>query len=48
MAICKCANGHTWSARILEDDPSTNSMVVEPAGCPECDSDEFEIVDVED
>lgn len=45
MAICKCINNHTWTARVIEDDPSTNSITVEPAVCPECESDEFIVVD---
>ena len=45
-ATCKCPNGHTWQANVLEDDLDTNSMVVEPGGCPECESDEMEIIEV--
>lgn len=44
-AVCKCKNGHTWTTRILEDDPSTNSITVEETNCPECESDDFEIID---
>lgn len=34
-----------WTTTILEDDPETNSLVVRDDQCPECKSDEFEIVD---
>lgn len=46
-ATCKCSNGHTWHARVLEDSPEINAMVVEPDYCPECGAEEFEIVEVE-
>jgi Zn finger protein HypA/HybF involved in hydrogenase expression len=45
-ATCKCKNGHTWSARVIEDSPEINAFEVEPFICPECDSDEMEIIDV--
>jgi hypothetical protein len=45
MATCQCKNGHTWTTRVLEDDPSTNSTTVEDTVCPECGSDDFEIVE---
>ncbi len=44
-AICKCKNGHIWSARVIEDSPEINVMVVEPDQCPECNEDDFEIIE---
>lgn len=46
-ATCKCENGHTWGARVIEDDPEINAIVVEPNVCPECGSQETGIVEVE-
>ncbi len=45
-AICKCSNGHVFSSRIEEDDPSTNCLIVEDQECPECKAD-FEVIDIE-
>ncbi len=46
-ATCKCSNGHTWHARVIEDSPDINVIVVEPDQCPDCDAEEFEIIEVE-
>lgn len=48
-AICRCINNHTWNARVLEDDPSTNSMTLvdDDNSCPECGADDFEIINEE-
>lgn len=45
-ASCKCANGHTWTARVVEDSPEINAMEVEPSICAECESDDVEIIEV--
>lgn len=47
--ICKCVNGHEFIARIIEDDPETNSMTIDPEQCPECGelAEVFEIEDEE-
>lgn len=49
MATCQCENGHTWVARVLEDDASTNCMTLadEDNECPECHSQTFEIIEVD-
>jgi hypothetical protein len=45
-ATMQCKNGHTFEARIIEDDPTINSFVVEPDICPECDSSDCECIEV--
>lgn len=48
MATCKCNKcGHEWTARVLEDDPTTNSFVLkeEDDFCPECQATEFDVMD---
>lgn len=45
-ALCKCENGHTFTARVLDDDPTVNSFVTNADnGCPECGA-EFEVIEV--
>lgn len=47
-ATCKCTNGHTWHARVVEDSPELGNLIlVEPDQCPECAAEEFEIIEVE-
>lgn len=47
-ASCKCLEcGHTFSARVLEDDPTINSFVTDPDCCPECGSEEIDVEDVD-
>lgn len=48
MASCKCKCGHVFSARVIEDDPDTNSITLSMDVCPECGSDEFTIIEIED
>jgi hypothetical protein len=45
-ATFKCRNGHTFTVRVVEDDPETNSMTTDPDACPECESIEIECVEV--
>jgi hypothetical protein len=47
-AICSCECGHSFSSRILEDSPDINCIVLEVDTCPECNSEEFEIVELYD
>jgi hypothetical protein len=43
---CKCANGHEFTSRVLEDSPDINVLVTEDDACPECDA-EFVVTDVD-
>jgi len=47
-AICQCQNGHTFSTQLIEEDPDTNSQVVEASECPECGDQEFSIIEIVD
>lgn len=46
MATCKCPNGHIFSSRVIEDSPDINYFEVEDPTCPECGSEEFEVIEV--
>jgi hypothetical protein len=47
-ALCKCDNGHEFSARVIADEPDVNAITVDPAACPECGSEEIEVIVTED
>lgn len=47
-ATCKCVNGHTFRSRVVEDDPTTNSFELEDYDCPECGTDDFEVLETYD
>jgi len=46
IALCKCTNGHGFGSRVIEDDPSINSLVLADDLCPECGA-EFEVAEME-
>lgn len=46
-ATCQCKHGHTWTARVLEDDYTINSLVVELDQCPECNEPVDEVVSID-
>lgn len=46
-AICKCQNGHTFSNRVVEDSPEISYFEMELTECPECGTEEFEVIDTE-
>lgn len=46
-AICKCGNGHTFSSRVVADEPDTNYFEVADQECPECGSTEIEVIEIE-
>lgn len=46
MATMKCEQcGHEFTARVVEDDPTTNSFVTDPDHCPECNHHELIVLD---
>lgn len=47
-AYCRCPLGHTFRSRVLEDDPETNSFSLAEEVCPECGTEDFEVLDVVD
>lgn len=47
-ALCKCVYGHEWHSRLLADEPDVNYTEVEDSECPECGTQEFSVIDVDD
>jgi uncharacterized protein YuzB (UPF0349 family) len=47
IATCRCCAGHEFVSRVIEDSPEINVMEVATETCPVCDTDSFEIVNIE-
>lgn len=47
-ALCKCENGHLFNSLIIEDSPEINALLVKDECCPECNTTEFEILEIFD
>lgn len=45
-ATCKCKQGHLFNATVIADEEDTNVTMVDMEACPECGTDDFDIIEV--